>query len=113
MEATSAPLFDALSEALLAATGVAVAANVLAAAELPAFLRMNFKVVDEQGRELAMGRDIAELREQLGIKARRHFSESAANRFERKGLVTFDLDELPDQVEFQRAGQMLIVARKA
>jgi ATP-dependent helicase HrpA len=76
--------------------------------ELPPFLRMNFKVVDEHGHELSMGRDIAELRAELGVKARRQFSESAASQFERAGLVGFDIDELPEQVEFARAGQKLI-----
>ena len=108
MEPASAPLPDALSEALLAATGAVVPADAWPVVELPAFLRMNYQVVDDHGHELAMGRDIAELREQLGVKARRHFSETAANRFERKGLVTFDLEELPEQVEFHRAGQTLI-----
>ena len=108
MQPAAAPLADALSEALLAQTGIAVPVESWPIAELPPFLRMNFKIVDDQGRELAMGRDIAELREQLGVKARRHFSECAANRFERKGLTSFDFEELPDQVEFQRAGQTLI-----
>jgi ATP-dependent helicase HrpA len=108
MQPASTPLGHALSEVLAADTGVSVPEDAWQQADLPAFLRMNFKVVDDRAHELAMGRDIAQLREQLGVKARRHFSESAANRFERKGLTTFDLDELPEQVEFQRAGQTLI-----
>jgi ATP-dependent helicase HrpA len=108
MHPASGPLPQALSDALLAVSGVAVPVEAWPLAELPAFLRMNFRIIDDQSRELAMGRDIAQLREELGVKARRHFSESAAHRFERKGLMSFDLDELPDQVEFQRAGQKLI-----
>ena len=108
MHPGSTPLADALSAALLRQTGIVVPVDAWPMTELPAFLRMNFKILDDQGRELAMGRDIAQLREELGVKARRHFSESAANRFERKGLTTFDLEELPDQVEFQRSGQTLI-----
>jgi ATP-dependent helicase HrpA len=108
MHAASTPLGHALSEALAADTGLTIPEDAWPQADLPAFLRMNFKIVDDRAHELAMGRDIAQLREQLGVKARRHFSESAANRFERKGLTTFDLEELPEQVEFQRAGQTLI-----
>jgi ATP-dependent helicase HrpA len=69
---------------------------------------MNYKVVDEQGDEVATGRDLAQLRTQLGVKARRQFSERAASQFERKGLTSFDLDEMPEQVEFTRGGQKLI-----
>jgi ATP-dependent helicase HrpA len=108
MQPGSLPLTEALSQALLDETGVVVPLEAWAAAELPAFLRMNFRVIDDQKHELAMGRDIAALREELGVKARRHFSEAAANRLERKGLTTFDIDELPDQVEFKRNGQELV-----
>jgi ATP-dependent helicase HrpA len=108
LEASGAPLLPALSQALLQTTGVDVPQGAWNVEELPPFLRMNFKVVDEQGGELAMGRDIADLRAHLGVKARRQFSESAATRFERPGLVSFDIDELPEQVEFARAGQKLI-----
>jgi ATP-dependent helicase HrpA len=108
MQPDNAALSEALSAALLTTTGVAVPADAWSVDELPAFLRMNYRVLDENERELAMGRDIAALREALGVTARRHFSESAANRFERSGLMTFDIDELPEQIEFQRASQTLI-----
>ena len=108
MEPASAPLPDALSEALLAATGAVVPADAWPVAELPAFLRMNYQVVDDHGHELAMGRDIAELRAQLGVKARRQFSESAANRFERKGSSLSISTSCPSRWSFTRAGQTLI-----
>jgi len=45
---------------------------------LPAHLFMNFKVVDEHGRQLAMGRNLAQLRGELGADAQRHFQQIAA-----------------------------------
>jgi len=108
LEPGSAPLAAALSEALLRATAVEVPQDAWNATELPPFLHMNYKVVDEQGNEAAMGRDLAQLRAQLGVKARRQFSESAASQFERTGLTSFDIEELPEQVEFTRGGQKLI-----
>ena len=45
---------------------------------LPAHLFMNFKVVDEHGRQLAMGRNLAQLRAELGAEAQRHFQKLAA-----------------------------------
>jgi ATP-dependent helicase HrpA len=108
LEPGGVPLTAALSQALLRVTGVEVPQDAWNLAELPPFLHMNFKVVDEQGNELAMRRGMVELRAQLGVKARRQFSESAANQLERKGLTGFDVDELPEQVEFTRGGQKLI-----
>ena len=55
-----------------------------------------------------MGRDIAELRARFGVTARRRFSESAVSQFEREGLLSFDFEELPEQVEFMRRGQKLV-----
>ena len=35
-------------------------------ADLPPYLHMNFRIVDDDGGELAMGRDLSALRAQLG-----------------------------------------------
>ncbi|KVL50527.1 ATP-dependent RNA helicase HrpA [Burkholderia cepacia] len=45
---------------------------------LPAHLFMNFKVVDEHGRQLAMGRNLAQLRQELGAQAQQQFQKIAA-----------------------------------
>ncbi|MGN6669020.1 MAG: ATP-dependent RNA helicase HrpA, partial [Trinickia sp.] len=44
---------------------------------LPAHLFMNFKVIDEHGRQLAMGRNLAQLRSEMGAEAQRHFQKLA------------------------------------
>jgi ATP-dependent helicase HrpA len=46
---------------------------------LPAHLFMNFKVIDEHGRQLAMGRNLAQLRAELGAQAQQHFQKIAAS----------------------------------
>ncbi|WP_459620135.1 ATP-dependent RNA helicase HrpA, partial [Burkholderia sp. 3C] len=45
---------------------------------LPAHLFMNFKVIDEHGRQLGMGRNLAQLRGELGMQAQQHFQKIAA-----------------------------------
>ncbi|MEO8166503.1 MAG: DUF3418 domain-containing protein, partial [Betaproteobacteria bacterium] len=108
LEPDSAPLTDALSQALFKKTGVEVAADAWDVSDLPPHLLMNFRVADEQNNELASGRDLAALRNQLGVKARRTFSETASTAFERKGSTTWDFDELPEQVEVDRGKGKLI-----
>jgi ATP-dependent helicase HrpA len=108
LEPGEGALLPALSGAIERKTGVQVPLDAWDVADLPPFLHMNFRVVDDEGRELAMGRDLPELRAQLGVKARRQFSESARNEFERKGVTAWDFGELPEQVEFSRGGQALI-----
>lgn len=45
---------------------------------LPAHLSMNFKVIDEHGRQLGMGRNLAQLRAELGQQAQQIFQQIAA-----------------------------------
>ncbi len=45
---------------------------------LPAHLFMNFKVIDEHGRQLAMGRNLAQLRAELGAQAQQQFQKLAS-----------------------------------
>ena len=108
LEAGPVPLTAALSDALLRVCGIAVGQDAWRQADLPPFLQMNFKVVDDRDEELATSRDITELRTQFGISATRRFSESAASQFERADLVRFDIDELPERVEVMRSGQKII-----
>jgi ATP-dependent helicase HrpA len=59
-------------------TQVAIKAADVKLEMLPAHLFMNFKVIDEHGRQLAMGRNLAQLRAELGGQAQRHFQKLAA-----------------------------------
>jgi ATP-dependent helicase HrpA len=62
----SRPLAQALAQALHSKTGVEVSTEMLEAVELPIYLRMNFRLVDDRGEEIAMGRDLVSLRKELG-----------------------------------------------
>jgi ATP-dependent helicase HrpA len=74
--------------------------------ELPAHLRMNFRVVDDAGRELAAGRDLAALKLQLGEAAQLTFSSAGAG-IEKGGIRAWDFGELPAQIDFSRGGRRL------
>ncbi len=108
LEADDTPLAEGLSLATRAKFGVDVPVEAWEEEELPAHLRMNFRVVDDRGAEVAGGRDLAALRLQLGVKARREFTDSARTAFERTGATRWDFGELPEQVAFTRAGQKLL-----
>jgi ATP-dependent helicase HrpA len=108
LEPDSAPLTDALSQALFKKTGIEVPVESWDVSDLPPHLLMNFRVVDDKEQEVASGRDLVALRNQLGVKARRTFSETASTAFERKGSTTWDFGELPEQVEVDRGKGKLI-----
>jgi ATP-dependent helicase HrpA len=97
-------LFVALARYAQRVAGEPVSPEAWEAVELPAHLRMNFRVVDEAGRELAAGRDLAALKSQLGEAAQLTFA-SAATGIEKSGIRAWDFGELPDSIAFTRGGR--------
>lgn len=74
--------------------------------ECPAHLRMNLRVVDDAKRELAMGRDLGELRARLGEAAQLTLAQSKPG-LEREGIRAWDFGDLPAEVTFRRNNQAL------
>ncbi|MGD7179057.1 ATP-dependent RNA helicase HrpA, partial [Ralstonia pseudosolanacearum] len=101
---------------------------------LPAHHFMNFKVIDEHGRQLDMGRNLAQLRAELGGRAQQTFQSIAAkdaavagapgdgagarpgkggkpdapaNPALYSGLTTWNFGELPELLEVRKGSQTL------
>ncbi len=74
--------------------------------KLPPHLHMNFRVVDEAGRELGVGRDLLALKGQLGQAAQLTFARAEPG-IEREGLRAWDFGELPEEIAFTRGGRRL------
>ncbi|OON61102.1 ATP-dependent RNA helicase HrpA [Massilia sp. KIM] len=70
-------LVDVLIGDIHAQTGVRVMSTDFKLETLPAHLFMNFKVIDEHGRQLDMGRNLASLQAELGGQARQSFQKMA------------------------------------
>jgi len=71
-------LVDVLLRAVRESTQLAVQRNDFKLEQVPAHLFMNFRVVDEHGRQLGMGRQLATLKAELGGQARSAFQALAA-----------------------------------
>ncbi len=74
---------------------------------IPAHLLMNFSVLDDAGRELAMGRDWRALQKQLGQAAQLTFRTGAdhhAKQLEKTNLKQWDFGDLPATLSFERDG---------
>lgn len=71
--------------------------------ETPAHLLMNFRVMDDAGRELAMGRDWRTLQKQLGQAAQLTFRNTSPD-IEKIGLKQWDFGDLPQTISFERDG---------
>jgi ATP-dependent helicase HrpA len=97
-------LREALSRVLSRIAGQQVSPRDFEEDKVPDSLRMNVRVVDAEGNPLAHGRDVDAVRRQLGMEAAAAVSALDDPRWNRDGLVTWDLDELPEEVELRRGG---------
>jgi len=75
---------------------------------LPAHLSMNFRIVDEHGRQLATGRNLAQLRAELGKKAGEEFAELARADAPATKVTGWDFGDLEEVMEIRRGSQTLI-----
>jgi ATP-dependent helicase HrpA len=97
------PMPEALAGFLGARLAIDPPATLLRDLELPPHLSINVKVVDDAGKELAAGRDLAALRARLGEAAQLSFA-AAVPAFERKGIRSWDLGDLPASLAITRHG---------
>ena len=95
------PLLEALQRELHRRTGILVPITAFDLDKLPVHLRVTFAVEAPDGTEIARGKDLEALQEQLAGRTRRAVADVVAGQVERTGLQTWpeDLDELPRTVE--------------
>jgi ATP-dependent helicase HrpA len=103
-----APLAEAIARFARESRNVEVPVEAFRPERLPAHLSMNFRVVDEHGRQLAMGRNLAQLRAELGTAAGEQFAAVAGADTAVAGLTGWTFGPLEPFMEVQRGGQKLI-----
>jgi len=100
------PVALALAEFVQRQTGLTLDPAGRERESMPAHLAMNLRVVDDAGKELAVGRDLAQLRAQLGEAAQLTFG-AAEPGIEREGLKVWDFGDLPAEIAFKRGNLKL------
>ncbi len=100
------PLLDAVQRALHGRSGVLVPIDAFDLGKLPGHLRVTFAVEDGAGNEVARGKDLATLQEQLAAPVRAAVAAAVAGELERHGLREWpaDLAEMPRDVERSSGG---------
>jgi len=97
-----APRDESLAKVLAAflrrTTGVEIEAGDFAPVELAPHFAMRFRLHDEQGRTLAAGRDLGQLRQQWEGQAREAFSRKTDIELTREDVTSWDFEEIPEQV---------------
>ncbi|MBC7938429.1 MAG: DUF3418 domain-containing protein, partial [Chitinophagaceae bacterium] len=121
-------LIDVLLKAVRERSQIAVQRNDIKPEQLSPHLFMNFRVVDEHGRQLGMGRDLASLKAELGGKARSAFQALAGLKASlpvsaepsaaalrqvpespaRQRFTAWSFGELPELMEVRRGDQVMV-----
>ncbi|MGN7782365.1 ATP-dependent RNA helicase HrpA [Mycolicibacterium sp. 22603] len=99
-------LLTEIARELRRRSGVVVPAEAFDVAKVPAHLRVTFAVETAEGAEVARGKDLAALQDQLAAPVQRAVARAVAGAWERSGLTGWpaDLDELPRSVEQASGG---------
>ncbi len=87
------PLADAMTRAVHRVAGATVPRDEWRPDRLPGHLRVRFEVTDEHGQVLDEDEDLAAVQQRLAPRVQSGLTSAAG--IERRGLMTWDLDELP------------------
>jgi ATP-dependent helicase HrpA len=100
------PLLEAVQRELQRRSGVLVPIDAFDLSRVPAHLRVTFAVEDAAGAEVARGKNLAVLQDQLAAPVRAAVAAAVAGELERAGLRDWpaDMDELPRSVERSSGG---------
>lgn len=97
-------LQEALRRELKRMTGVEIPIDAWDKVELPNHLVMHYRVVDENGRTLATGSDLAALQHELDERAAVALDSMPATGWERAEVRRWDFGALPETVEVRSRG---------
>ena len=101
------PLNEALRRYVRAELNLELPIDAFRPDSAPPHLQMNFRVLDENGRQLGMGRDLAALKHELGSKTEEIIkAEAPLDQGER--YTGWTMGDLPELMEIERGGQTLM-----
>ncbi|MCX4191170.1 ATP-dependent RNA helicase HrpA [Methylophaga sp. OBS1] len=100
----SGALLPALSERLRKLTGVEIDEKDWRTDELPLYLQMNFRLVDDDGKLLDESRDLNRLKQDWAREAAASFRQIPDSEYEKTGLTSWSFDALPEQITLEQNG---------
>ncbi|HEZ1930716.1 TPA: DUF3418 domain-containing protein [Neisseria meningitidis] len=107
----NAPILPQLAQAIAKTAGdirilEQINKDEWAAFRLPEHCYFNLRIIDDGGQELAIGRDLIQIQQQLGKAATTTFRDNT-QEFERDNVTTWDIGILPESIKFARGKQQL------
>jgi len=105
--ASDVPLASALARYIRAELNLDVPTDAFRPDSAPPHLQMNFRVLDEHGRQLAMSRNAAELKNEFGSRIQESLAEEMSQGNGEK-FTAWNFGNLEEVMEIQRSGQTLV-----
>jgi ATP-dependent helicase HrpA len=97
------PLLPALERELRRAVAVQIPPDAWHPEQVPDHLRATFRVLDDQQRPLATGKDLGALKAAVAPQARAGLARAASD-LERSGCTSWEFGDLPRSVQVRRGG---------
>ena len=103
-EPLALPLLESMEREFRRMSGVTLEREAWQWDQVPDHLKITFRVVDENNRRLAEGKDLDALKQQLKGKVQETLSKVADDGLEQSGLHIWSFGDLPDHFEQKRGG---------
>ena len=104
MSSESGALLPTLSKQLAKLTGVDIPLSDWNTEDLPTYLNMNFRLIDEDGKLLDEGRNLNQIKQKWAKQAAASFRQIPDSEFEQQGLTSWTFGDLPEQITLQQNG---------
>jgi len=79
------------------------------AIKMPEHLKMNFKIIDNEGYEIDSSRNLSDLKRQWGDQALEQVNETIDDSIEREGIISWDFSSLEKQITVDRHGMTMVL----
>jgi len=108
MEFGKGELLDGLTSALNRMTGITIHHSDWQLEQLPAYLTMQFSLLDEQGKEMEYSRDLLALQKKYAVQSRQSLQAvDEVQQLERSALTRWDFGDLPECITSKRRNTQL------
>lgn len=96
-----------LASALSNLAGVTIRPEQFRSAQVPEHLRPRIVVLDSDGKEVASGRELKEIKDEFKEQSHQAIDEAASD-FHRDGLTDWDFGDFEEQIEFEDHGRKVL-----
>ncbi len=96
--------FEVVRERLSQIAGEPIPSDAFRTEKIPAHLRLNVRLVDQNGKCQAEGRDIRQLRQDAGVTDQSEIPSADHSQWHRDAITDWDFGTLPDEIAVDRGG---------